>query len=293
MKTPNLFIVGAPKCGTTAWVSYLSQHPGISFCDAKEPHYFSDDLNFRWVKDEGEYMKGFSTCDSSSKYISEASVMYLYSSSAAENIRKFNPDAKIIVFLRDWRSFLPSYHQQQVYNGDETEKDFNQACRLAKERRKGSKIPTGCREPKLLDYPEVAKFGKQLSRYKLLWPDSQIKVLQFEEWKNDPSRYYDEVLGFLGLERKGGITFDRVNASRSHRAAWLGRLTQNPPAIVLNMLGVLKKLLRVKRLKISHLLRRFNTRSGVKKSQMAETTEEYLAAELKEDRKLLGGLLSK
>jgi len=28
---PNLFIVGAPKCGTTAWVEYLRTHPDIFF----------------------------------------------------------------------------------------------------------------------------------------------------------------------------------------------------------------------------------------------------------------------
>ena len=39
MKKPNLFIVGAPKCGTTFLYHYLKQHPEIFFPDFKEPHF--------------------------------------------------------------------------------------------------------------------------------------------------------------------------------------------------------------------------------------------------------------
>jgi hypothetical protein len=42
---PNLFIVGAPKCGTTEWVHYLKSHPDICFPDRKEPDYFNFDGN--------------------------------------------------------------------------------------------------------------------------------------------------------------------------------------------------------------------------------------------------------
>ncbi|MBI3756314.1 MAG: sulfotransferase, partial [Deltaproteobacteria bacterium] len=40
MKKPNFFIVGAPKCGTTAMYEYLKQHPEIFMPeDEKEPFY--------------------------------------------------------------------------------------------------------------------------------------------------------------------------------------------------------------------------------------------------------------
>ena len=43
-KIPNFFIVGAPKCGTTALYEYLSSHPDVFLCDPKEPNYFSCDF---------------------------------------------------------------------------------------------------------------------------------------------------------------------------------------------------------------------------------------------------------
>ena len=38
MKHPNLYIIGAPKSGTTSLYQYLNQHPNISI-PIKEPRY--------------------------------------------------------------------------------------------------------------------------------------------------------------------------------------------------------------------------------------------------------------
>jgi len=44
MLQPSFFIVGAPKCGTTALCKYLDQHPDIFIPKLKELHYFDTDL---------------------------------------------------------------------------------------------------------------------------------------------------------------------------------------------------------------------------------------------------------
>ena len=38
----NLFIVGAPKCGTTSLYKYLSEHYEVFMSPVKEPNFFSD-----------------------------------------------------------------------------------------------------------------------------------------------------------------------------------------------------------------------------------------------------------
>jgi hypothetical protein len=56
---PNLFIIGAAKCGTTSLHHYLNRHPGISMSKAKEPGYFChhvDDLGLPVVTDRAEYL---------------------------------------------------------------------------------------------------------------------------------------------------------------------------------------------------------------------------------------------
>lgn len=42
---PDFFIVGAPKCGTTAMADYLAAHPDI-YMARKEMHFFGLDLRF-------------------------------------------------------------------------------------------------------------------------------------------------------------------------------------------------------------------------------------------------------
>ena len=38
---PQLFIVGAPKAGTTALHAYFEKHPQLNMSSDKEPNYFS------------------------------------------------------------------------------------------------------------------------------------------------------------------------------------------------------------------------------------------------------------
>ncbi|MEA3447202.1 MAG: sulfotransferase [Bacteroidota bacterium] len=63
VKTPNFFIIGAPKCGTTALSEYLRKHPDIHFSYPKEPDYFNTDFS-----DENREFKNYNY-HSKSKYL--------------------------------------------------------------------------------------------------------------------------------------------------------------------------------------------------------------------------------
>ena len=53
---PNFFIVGAPKCGTTALYEYLRPHPNVFMSPVKEPHFFATDLGeYPFVRTWEEY----------------------------------------------------------------------------------------------------------------------------------------------------------------------------------------------------------------------------------------------
>src|ERR1700722_14074148 len=86
--TPNLFIVGAPKSGTTAVASYLGSHPDV-FVAGKELSYFGSDLEFRGVNG-GRWRIGYDTYlewfagHGEEKYRTDRSVFYLYSARAAD-----------------------------------------------------------------------------------------------------------------------------------------------------------------------------------------------------------------
>jgi len=258
---PNLFIVGAPKCGTTAWVKYLSSHQDIFFPDEKEPHYFNKDLpGFQWSKTLEDYLEVFSK-SANEKVIGEASVQYLYSKDAASEIYKYNPNAKIVIFLRNQDTFLPSYHQQLIYNQDQTISDFDKAWTESKDFQL-SKVSKTCREPKLLDYRSVGTFSEQVQRYTDLFPRENIKVIRFEAWVRESRETYLSLMDFLDLEDDGRTSFLPVNEAKQHRFGRLAKITQRPPAWMLSMSTIIKKILGRENLGLASRLRDMNHVKG-------------------------------
>ncbi|MFQ5518600.1 MAG: sulfotransferase, partial [Mariprofundus sp.] len=142
MLKPDFFIVGAPKCGTTAMYTYLQAHPDIFMSEVKEPYYFCSDLGFHRFRNEQEYLKLFSVA-SPQQRIGEASTWYLYSSQAAAAIHAFNTDARIIVMLRNPVDMMYSLYSHFLYIGSEETDSFEAALAAEEERKHGNCIPEG------------------------------------------------------------------------------------------------------------------------------------------------------
>ena len=247
---PNFFIVGAAKCGTTAWYEYLRQHPDIYFPDVKEPHFFSTDMEgYRQVTSASEYRSLFASAGSH-KVIGEASVMYLYSTVAAEAIHAFNPDAKILILLREQEDYLPALHHQYLYNFRESIEDFEQVWRLS-ENRPPETIPKTCREPRLLDYAAVGRFDEQVERYLAVFPPGQVRVVYFRDWTSDPRKTYLSLLDFLGLDDDGKTDFPRINEAKAHRFKWLARMIAFRPKFTEVLIRPIRKLAGRQRLKLA------------------------------------------
>src|SRR5688572_20545105 len=103
-RKPNLFLVGAPRCGTTALYTYLKAHPDVFMSPIKELHYFSTDL-FQpapqaIIRNEGDYMAMFAGAEGQ-RWVGEASPYYIYSATAPAAIKAFSPDARLVVTLRN------------------------------------------------------------------------------------------------------------------------------------------------------------------------------------------------
>lgn len=229
MPFPNFFIVGAPKCGTTALYTYLRNHPDVFMPDVKEPHYFGSDLEFRYRRrpDAERYRSYFEEADGRSR-IGEASIWYLYSSSAAREIREAVPEARAIALVRDPVEMITAMHSQFVYNGHE---DLSLADALAAEadRAAGRRIPDRANFPAGLRYRRIASFAEQIERYvEALGPDA-VRVVVFDDLKADAPATYGGVLGFLGLDPDHRPDFDIVNANKIARSRTFRQLLNDPP----------------------------------------------------------------
>lgn len=222
---PNLFIVGAPKCGTTAWVAYLSSHPAVHFSPVKEPHYFCFDSSWRDIETEDEYLRLFEGAGSA-KVVGEASVRYLYSAVAPKAIQAFNADAKIIIFVRDQEDFLPSWHNQMLYRAQDSVEDFEEAWRLSGTRKHGA------RDPRFLNYKDLGNFSQYVERWFDHFEPEQIRVFHFRDWSKNPRETYLEIMRFLDIGDDGRTEFQAVNEAKHRRGKWLAALLINPPPVV-------------------------------------------------------------
>jgi hypothetical protein len=221
MTKPNFFIIGAPKCGTTALYTYLQQHPDVYFPEVKEPHFFGADLHKRsdvFVLEADRYLSLFSP--GRDKAIrGEASTNYVFSESAPEEIHQFARDARIVLMLRPPVDQLYSAHAQYLYSGNEIIDDFWAALDAEPERLTGKGIPPqiDLRE-KVLYQTNLRKIPGQIRRLRDLFGSSGVKVILLEDMKAAPQLVYEETLEFLGVPFAPSPDFAVVNASKAPRS---------------------------------------------------------------------------
>jgi hypothetical protein len=230
---PNFFIVGAPKCGTTALYEYLRTHPNVFMPELKEPHFFSTDLiTYHIVKSMKEYTELFAECTEEHQRVGEASASYLRSSAAIRNIREFNADAKLIAMFRNPVDMVYSFHSQLLYWSEETVADFETAWRLQERRSQRLDLPRTCREPFWLQYEELGRFGTQTERMLSTFPRDQVKLILYDDFTTSPQRVYDEVIEFLDIPHDHRTEFPRVNENKRARMTWLRNFVRKPPPVL-------------------------------------------------------------
>lgn len=293
MPKPNLFIVGAPKCGTTALSHYLHEHPNVFMSTPKEPHYFASDLPaYRYTDSEEQYLQLFDSASDEHKIVGEASVFYMYSKVAIKKIFAFNPEAKIVVMLRNPVHVVHAMHSQLLYSEDEDEQSMEKAWELSQARKQGKNIPANCRDEKILFYDEIAKLGEQLERLLQVFPKKQVKIILFSDFSKNTQRVYRELLQFLELPDDHRTDFPVINQNKVHRFEKLALFTQRPPMFMIKIGKYLKRLLHVRRLGFVYILQFLRNINMVKKPRLplTEDLRNKIVRAYKDDILKLSGL---
>lgn len=233
MKSPNFFIVGAPKSGTTSLYEYLRQHPQVFMPDLKEPQFFGADIEAsHFIRDKEKYLSLFSPAQEESR-IGEASVWYLFSEKAAKEICEFNPNAKIIIMLRNPVDMVYSLHSQLLYNATETVEDFQVALSLESLRKQGFALPENSSGPiKGLFYREIAKYSKQVKRYIEIFGRENVHIIIFDDFKSDTAACYRQTLAFLDVDFEHIVSFKIENKQQKIRSRWVQNNLASPPRLV-------------------------------------------------------------
>src|SRR5579871_6835655 len=222
---PNFFLAGAPKSGTTSLYHYLDQHPEIYMSRVKEPHYFSPEIRLEKlsprlrpraeadarklrdyldgpmlekrfggpISEWSDYLKLFRGADGS-KAIGEASVCYLWSESAAANIRRRIPKARIILILRNPVDMVFSMYLHNR-RSEGSSLSFGEAIQKGLEQRGGG---FDIFHPFL----DLGLYHDQVKRVLDVFPKEQVRIYWYEEYKSKPLRMLADIFRFLEVDTR-------------------------------------------------------------------------------------------
>lgn len=217
-RLPNLFILGAPKCGTSAMSHYLAGHPDVFMSEQgglKEPKYFCSDRWYshqRHPRTENEYLALFDNAPHGARYWAEATPRYLQSDKAVPTILESCPDSSFVVMLRNPVELVVSQYNQKVKEGAEDER-LETAWHLQRVRLKGQNLPATIDDGRFLEYGHHARLGEQMRRLLERVDRKRLHCIFYEDFKENPGKSYRQLLAFLGLQDDGRQDFSSWNAS--------------------------------------------------------------------------------
>lgn len=279
---PCFFILGAPKCGTTSLSYYLSEHPNIFISEKKEPNYFSTDLpKMQFVKTPEAYLSLFNHQEENIERIGEASTWYLYSDVAVKNILEFNPDAKMIVMIRNPVEMAQSLHAQLVFNLVEQVEDFEDAWNKQDERK----------ERWLVQYKNCCAIGTQLKRLMEATNGKNIKVILFDDFRDNPEKVYTDTLRFLEVEQTPLKSYEVHNSSKQMSHKRIHSLFRFLPEPINKLLRVIKKIFGIKEFGIYKRLEK-TTISKQKRKPISDSFRRQLTSEFLPEVVLLEDILN-
>jgi len=191
---PDFFIVGAPRSGTTSLYEYLKSIPEIFLSSDKEPNFFSISTDKKFfagaIRDKKNYLDLFQNAREN-QLVGESSPSYLRDSKSAQLIHDVSSNAKIIIILRNpiERAFS---HYLLFFNLGTIKNSFsdliNQINNLEDEYSKR--------------IFEAGLYSNQVKKYLNIFGKNHVKILIFEEAFVDFEQTLNDLLRFLGIQRK-------------------------------------------------------------------------------------------
>lgn len=225
---PNLFIVGAARCGTTSLATLISSSERIWHPAIKEPKTLAIKSHSASLNGPGDraayankpknfedYLNLYSSCRC--EYALDASTSYLYyADEAIDNIRRISSSPKIIIILRDPVKRAVSQYQLMLREGRET-LGFAEAIDREPER-----IEQGWEYA--WHYRSVGQYLKHVHKYQNSGLNTLI--ITFEQLVQDTSQTAKRLNAFLQTDISSKA-LTKENASNLTYPSWIQKLRQS------------------------------------------------------------------
>lgn len=204
--TPNFFIAGTPKSGTTSLFHYLQEHPEVFLPELKEPHFFSCPevkstyYKTKIVDSKQEYLDLYQERESY-KAVGDLSSSYLFNKETPKRIHQFNPYAKIIIVLRNPVERALSHYLMDVnlgYINVSLSKVINNKDTFKQHYQ---------------EYIELGFYEQQIRAYTKQFPDSQIKVVLSDTLYANTAETLKDIYSFINVSTTFITDFETVHNS--------------------------------------------------------------------------------
>lgn len=175
-QTPDFIVVGAGKSGTSWLSACLLEHPDIFVPHTGEVHYFSTHYSREpdWYLSHFENVRG-------ELVVGESSPTYLWWPEVPLRIKNWNPDMRLIFILREPVSRAYSEYCMHL----SVEKVSSEIDKVL--------VPDS-------EYVTSGLYYRHITSYLEYFPDSQMKILLYDDLENDPKIFLEEICNYLGVD---------------------------------------------------------------------------------------------
>ena len=233
MNIPNLFIIGAPKSGSTSIYNQLSFHPEIFCPKIKELKYFASDIYYDDPRDYPfktltDYLKIYDNKDSlSSKFRVDGTVFVMYSMNSIKNILSLNKNAKFILILRDPLEASKSMHNQRLKSFNkslrEVSDDFYTCWDYLKTRKLGSGYPSNCKNKFLFRYDLLYSYELYLPQIQSLISRENLLFIDYNNIKNNITKVHQDIFSFLNISNYS-LPLTTLNKKKGFKNTFINKI---------------------------------------------------------------------
>ena len=228
----DFMIVGAQKGGTGALHRFLSRHPEIGMSSTKEVHLFdAPEYSHDWTPEQiDERYRPFFREVEAARVRGESTPIYLFFPEVARELRRYNPELKLIVLLRDPVERAISHYYME-WNRDWERLPLWQALLLEPFRLRRCRDPRAHRSAmRVGSYRTRGLYSRQLRNLYRVFDRDRVLILRSRDLRERHDDTLRRVFAFLGVSEEARIPPAVHNegrrGGRRHRlVSWLLRLS--------------------------------------------------------------------
>jgi hypothetical protein len=227
---PNLYLAGAPKCGTTSLAAWLSHHPDIFVPVTKEPVVFGTDLTSAAPRDPAATAAEIYGAWTGERFALDASTHYFFSESAAQEIAAACAEPRVYMLVRNPADAVNSMYHQLRFNEAESLTTLEESLD-AETHRANSLLPIRFGFPENRLYSRIFAYSKNIPRFERSIGSSRTRVILFDDLVADPRTVTRSIFEDLNIDPEVAerIDYSPKNAAKRSRSRWIHQLASYPP----------------------------------------------------------------